>query len=343
MLRGIASLSVLFAHESHKLYQNGIFSSDWLTFAGWGVDIFFMISGFIMMMISKKEINKTKFIVDRLIRIIPLYWLFTLIALILYVCVPSIVNTSGGHTGIFQSFILVPIPAGTKFLVQNGWTLSYEFLFYICFLFALKFKDVNKLLFVSATFLLIDLYLFWIQTSNFLSSSIKYEFILGGSIYLFFYRSKLLALTLLVILLSILLSIFDLGSRALSLFSLLSFILVFSLINFESYFSANSSKLIQWLFILGEISYSLYLVHPFTIQFTQLILKKLNVLSACSFMILATILSLIAGFVCYKWIEVPMTRYLKSKLNWEKAFFLTSKNTDKKLMNYKDNHKFFSK
>ena len=45
-------------------------------FGHWGVDIFFVISGFIMMYITEK--NNNYFLIKRFIRIIPLYWILTL-------------------------------------------------------------------------------------------------------------------------------------------------------------------------------------------------------------------------------------------------------------------------
>ena len=50
----------------------------------------------------------------------------TAIALAVYLVAPAMVNASGGETSILASDA---VSAGQKLLVNNGWTLSYEFLF----------------------------------------------------------------------------------------------------------------------------------------------------------------------------------------------------------------------
>ena len=64
VLRFIAAFSVMMVHLP-------VFE-----FGAWGVDIFFVISGFIMMYIT--EYNNKNFLIKRIIRIVPLYWLLTL-------------------------------------------------------------------------------------------------------------------------------------------------------------------------------------------------------------------------------------------------------------------------
>ena len=59
---------------------------------------------------------------------------FSVFALIVFLISPNLINSSGGETGIFESFFL--IPNGSKFLINNGWTLSYEFYYYFIFSFS---------------------------------------------------------------------------------------------------------------------------------------------------------------------------------------------------------------
>ena len=64
VLRFLAAFSVMMVHLP-------IFG-----FGSWGVDIFFVISGFIMMYVT--EFNERNFLIKRIIRIVPLYWILTL-------------------------------------------------------------------------------------------------------------------------------------------------------------------------------------------------------------------------------------------------------------------------
>ncbi|MEI8622584.1 acyltransferase [Pseudoalteromonas sp. B129b] len=144
-LRALAALMVLLTHTSFKLENNGSDLLSWFNIGGYGVDLFFIISGFIMCLtVQDKKINFTTFMKQRVIRIIPLYWLMTSVALIIFFINPSLVNSSGGVTSIISSYLL--IPDGTKYLVNNGWTLSYEFFSTLFFLFFYLIKESKNYL-----------------------------------------------------------------------------------------------------------------------------------------------------------------------------------------------------
>ena len=68
---------------------------------------------------------------NRCIRIPPPILDFTTVALGIFLIAPERVNTSGGATHVLASYLLVPVTG--KPLVQAGWTLSYEFYFYLVF------------------------------------------------------------------------------------------------------------------------------------------------------------------------------------------------------------------
>ena len=107
-LRAIAALFVVISHISLKGLQYNINSFQWFHIGGSGVDLFFIISGFIMCYTThNRNISFTKFIFARCKRILPLYWLVTLLALVVYIVAPSLVNSSGGEKSIFASFTLI--------------------------------------------------------------------------------------------------------------------------------------------------------------------------------------------------------------------------------------------
>jgi len=102
-----------------------------------GVDIFFGISGFVMVISSDRLFGQPgaakTFIIRRLIRIVPLYWAVTM----LYV-----VSLGGGYTlaHTAASFLFVPLaaPGGAmQPLHVVGWTLNYEMFFYALFAMAI--------------------------------------------------------------------------------------------------------------------------------------------------------------------------------------------------------------
>lgn len=93
-LRSFAALNVVLYHIIGTFSKYG-FNVDYLNvFEGWGdngVDIFFVLSGFIMVYIQKdKSISGVNFFIDRLTRVAPLYWLLTISLLAITLLCPSI-------------------------------------------------------------------------------------------------------------------------------------------------------------------------------------------------------------------------------------------------------------
>src|SRR5262249_10848440 len=103
-----------------------------------GVDVFFVISGFIMVFTSSNRERTTwEFWRDRIIRIVPLYWLatFCMIAITLFGFAPSGLHGWDGKDLVTSMFFLpnirndgVPEP-----ILSPGWTLIYEMFFYFLF------------------------------------------------------------------------------------------------------------------------------------------------------------------------------------------------------------------
>ncbi|MBT9431228.1 acyltransferase [Candidatus Sodalis endolongispinus] len=128
-LRAIAALMVVMHHVIIKWRQYDVPSLSWFHIGYYVVDLFFIISAYIMCNTTEqREVTFRRFIFARCTRILPLYWLMTVAALAIFIIKPSVVNSSSGTTSVIASFFL--LPDGTRFLVNNGWTLSYEFLFY---------------------------------------------------------------------------------------------------------------------------------------------------------------------------------------------------------------------
>lgn len=101
-----------------------------------GVDVFFVISGFVIAMVTTgRRVDPLAFAYDRAARIVPLYWLFTAALVTAKAISPDLLpRLPLDAAWIVGSFLLVPVvPPGytdsLPFLYQ-GWTLWYEMLFY---------------------------------------------------------------------------------------------------------------------------------------------------------------------------------------------------------------------
>lgn len=138
-LRAFAALSVVALHAGKRVEEDlPALLYDVLLLGHGGVDLFFVISGFIMWSISqKKETDPAGFLVRRVIRVAPPYWIATL-------CFTAVamglglgwVELSVAH--VAQSLGFVPhfnpsAPGRIWPVLVPGWTLNYEMFFYILF------------------------------------------------------------------------------------------------------------------------------------------------------------------------------------------------------------------
>lgn len=136
-LRGFAATVVagyhLYAAAENEGFSPGFFSV--FSGGGIGVDIFFVISGFIICYIAicRADMTRNSFVKARFWRIFPSYWailtLYILAALAMYFILS---NPSGlpSASSVFVSYLLLPYP---DHVIVIAWTLSLEILFYIVF------------------------------------------------------------------------------------------------------------------------------------------------------------------------------------------------------------------
>lgn len=321
ILRAIAALLVLFSHVIHKIIQKNFENISSFDIGASGVDLFFIISGFIMCFTCEgKNVTFTNFIKNRIIRIIPLYWILTTAALFIFLIKPELINSSGGNTSIIDSYFL--LPSGEKFLIQNGWTLSYEFYFYFIFALFLIFNFnyfYKKIAVIITILLFVTLGLFY-ENKNpyilFATNEIILEFCLGILCYIFYKKfqiNNLIAFFLITIGVTLLLIFHhnvQLNFR--SLYYGLPMTLIFiGFINLENVLSKNKSITLNFLKKIGDSSYSLYLVHPFVISLNAIIFIQANIGSYMIFFITTVIISIIVSYYIFKLIELPTHKILK--------------------------------
>lgn len=141
-LRGVAAFSVVLVHSiTLAIGRFPALEGVRYEYLGAAVDVFFVISGFIMVHSTRKWMD-TKlpfraFFVKRLVRIVPLYWFFTLFVSILATIRPGLSEYSITAEFVTKSLFFLPTHTGSDFLrttvVAIGWTLVYEFWFYLLF------------------------------------------------------------------------------------------------------------------------------------------------------------------------------------------------------------------
>ena len=120
LLRFLAALSVI------------LFHIPLIKFPAIGVDIFFVVSGFVIAFVLNN--NKNQFLLKRLIRILPLYWILTIFIFILKLYFPFLFSFSEiSYSDLIKSLLFIPIYSEIENkimypIIMVGWTLNYEML-----------------------------------------------------------------------------------------------------------------------------------------------------------------------------------------------------------------------
>lgn len=320
-LRGIAALMVVLTHIRIKGQQYQTGSAEGFTIGGDGVDLFFIISGFIMCFTTHSQsLSPARFMINRAVRILPLYWVLTLVALLVFLIAPDKVNASGGTTGIAESFLL--LPTGARFLIHNGWTLSYEFYYYAIFALFLCLNARTWLRYRAVLLTLILLSLSGVvirpesAAGQFLFSELLMEFALGIVAWIIYcgYRpgnrlAGLLLLSGITFLLGKNICGVPEGVTSKVLTSGLPMFFIFlGLISLEEQIKRLRGPLSKALSLLGNSSYSLYLAHPFALSPLAMMLKHMQLLSAPLFTSVLLAGSLITGIATWYLLEKPLSR-----------------------------------
>ncbi|HEX8302477.1 acyltransferase [Sphingomonas sp.] len=140
VLRGVAALAVLITHAGYYTAQRLDPSFPIWVGGGHGVDLFFVISGFVMVFTADRARDWQSFVIARARRILPLYWLATSMMLVLSLGM-GLPAPSLRH--LTESFLLLPTVDAGGYLVPLlavGWTLVLEAFFYAAIAAALVLK-----------------------------------------------------------------------------------------------------------------------------------------------------------------------------------------------------------
>ena len=308
-LRGIAVFFVVLSHVG------------FINFGAFGVDLFFCISGFIMMYITQR--TTANFFYKRVIRIIPLYWVFTISTFILVSCKPSLLNsTSSELSHLIKSIAFIPFDKNglVEPLLGPGWTLNYEMYFYLIFFVSLKISFEYRGYMVSGIFGILALAGFFHEGGviwEFYTDPIILEFSFGIlAFYILNSKVKFNETTsIFVIFLVLFICIFTRIKPSPDLRFLIwgvpmfLFFLLFVTNDYHFFVRGLLEK-------IGNASYSIYLTHLFVILGFDRLLSPMQSLSLSSLLLslIAITSSIILGYFVYKWFEVPVHRYLAKRV-----------------------------
>jgi exopolysaccharide production protein ExoZ len=344
ILRAIAASTVV-------LYHSGIETSSvclatardcalefWI--GGFGVGLFFVISGFIMVATSWNAFGTPgaalAFMKRRIIRIVPLYWLLTTVAVVGVFFVPSMLNVPVlDPLYVVASYLFWPVTRinGLVRPIANlGWTLNLEMMFYVIFTVSLLFnRRMGMILAIGFLTAFTAIQMTGIfSTSGALSSTplnfwadpIIINFILG-MIFAVFYKRGFRFTQL----------------QSLGLFAVSAVLAIIAFNNEsiiasypENSFFSRTANTVPPLFLflacalgpqlneakkawrpallIGDASYSLYLIHPFALRaFSKIWVKVVGVhLPIWSFTVACLMLAVTVGLACYYLAERPLLK-----------------------------------
>ena len=141
LLRAIAALAVVYFHTTSEAGLN--LSAN---IGSHGVDVFFVISGFIIPYISAH--SSDRFLLRRIIRIVPFYWTATMVVFSTAALAPHILHsTRVDYVQLMCSLFFIPRETSYPGMVPTlvlGWSLNYEMSFYVMFGLALAIAPATR-------------------------------------------------------------------------------------------------------------------------------------------------------------------------------------------------------
>jgi len=328
---------VLVGHLNHEALQRATMNTHFTPFepVWWpgGVDIFFIISGFIMYFIAQDEFGKPgasgNFLIRRLARLVPPYWFFTGLAVLAMTLVSSqMALHSFSIPELAGSLLFVPTanPQGQAFPVLIlGWTLNFEMLFYAIFAIGLMFEKARGLIVIHALLLalvIVSLAGPWPLPLGFWANPLVVEFLFGIHIAMARVRGVVwppsvciaaigAGITALIVMQATgipgtmwLWRFAWAGAPSALLVAGFAFMRV----------SPRPAKWLKPLVIGGDASFALYLSHPFALSALAMICEKLHWHDTQLYVILGFILCVATAVVIYLIIERPVHRAISRKL-----------------------------
>jgi len=329
MLRALAAWMVVYYHFMQmyfKLESDSFLGLFFSKYGNFGVDIFFVLSGFVMYLsVNGGSQNAYQFMVNRIIRIIPVYWFYTAVIAACVLFFPiEFSYTDYDVQSLVYSLAFIPGPNPTGLgqypLLAVGWTLNYEMFFYATLCACLL---ISKRLAIGLCFcIIVILPIIWPKTAAFAyvaSSPLLYEFIVGFLI-AFAATNKTLSPLLLrykktcltVLLLTVAMAAYRLHAHL--IFRLMTAGgIVFLFLWAEPYINARH-PIVKNLVKLGDESYSTYLAHLIVIGvFLHITGSQISSMEALATVLLLSLTLVLVSRLSYAYIEANSALYALRK------------------------------
>ncbi len=321
-LRAIAALFVILEHVR------------FLNCGAFGVDIFFCISGFMIMFST--HTNTRHFITKRFIRILPLYYIMTFGTFLLLLLFPSMFEqTKANPYFLLKSLLFIPFDIGNGIiqpLMRIGWTINCEIFFYLLFFIAFrishKYRGLICSILVGLPILINALFPSDFAPLLFFGNPVMLDFILGIICYYIakgiyeLYQTcpqrhlwKILSWTALafgIFLFTVLVmtkpGINILSFRRPLLWGIPAFLLVLAF-----FLTGLSLRIPRTLVFVGNMSFSVYLIHYYPVMLLDRVIFDFSEYTAFAALgvVISIIICLICSYICWYLIEKKLTKVLQ--------------------------------
>lgn len=350
--RGIAALMIVILHSRINYPANESNQiSNWLFSAGGaGVDLFFIISGFIMVYTTKKSdgtfLYSTQFAIKRITRIVPVYFIVSFVFYILMLIAYKSINATYhfNFVDLLKSYLFIPLDlssASPPFfgspVLHVGWSLNYEMYFYLIIFISLIFKRFRWLIFstwiivtliVLPTILTNEFTFIGTHSYNFdgylniITSPLIWEFVIGvviGWIYFTPLKFPNPLVARYIAWISVAFTFWWIisgikGGVGITHWGFPLAIMVFCFVIASKTYDFKVPKGLIW---LGNISFSLYLVHPIITDISAVLLWETPARVAIqdpSFLPLMIILSLALASLSHHFLENLLSNKIRDSL-----------------------------
>jgi exopolysaccharide production protein ExoZ len=318
-LRFVAAFLVVFHHSINAINKRIYNVSDTLNhygeFGAVGVHVFFVISGFVIFLVSYDHFGQVKYVPEyfkrRFSRIYPIYWALSLITIVLFLLVG--LRDEYEISRLINSLLLF---TDSSYIIFVGWTLSYEIFFYCC---------VGALLLIRLQYALVGLTLLFFgliavgvifKLDYFFTNPLLLEFLAGAWIAVAYrkgfkisYRMAQLffIFSILVLIVGMVIDTQDVPNVV--RWGVPSVTLLISAVYLE--YNDKCQGFFQKYAWLGDSSYSLYLVHAIWISVVVQLLKNYVDMSpsyAVLAMIFLMVSSVLLGFLTHTYLEKHLIR-----------------------------------
>lgn len=327
-LRLLAATLVVLYHIETQLMHLDQGHVNRFAYGAAGVDLFFVISGVIMMHItSGRPVGFGDFMRRRILRIVPLYWLFTGLLVAILLVSPTLFHSSRLDTHhVLTSFLFLPaahpVLGLQRPLLVPGWTLNYEMFFYLVFACTLHLGELWRLVAVASVLTGLCAARLAVgeqQTAlSFYGHPIVLEFLFGMAVGYLHGRRDKLARALPLTVLACSLAVFAAGVAGgvseepvrVVVWGLAAAGLLWVALTQES---RNGWPQVPLIKTLGDASYAIYLSHLFVLGAVGALIARLSLYRLAGPIgtrMLMLVAALAAGYVVHMLIELPLLQRL---------------------------------